>query len=85
MLDQVQQGLLGPVHVVEHRDEGPFAGELLEQASRRGEGLVARAFERALVASRDTERLANRRERRSLPVRRAVRHYDGGLALHGAE
>ena len=85
VLDQVEQRLLGPVDVVEHCDERLLAGEILEQAPRRGEHLVARALEHALVAAGMPERLANRRERRPLAVRRAARHDDARLALEGAE
>ena len=85
MLDQVEQRLLGPVDVVEDRDERTFAGELLEQASRRCEHLVARAVEHALVTPRVPERLANRRERRALAVGRAARDDSARLAVERAE
>src|SRR3989442_1342466 len=85
MLNQVEQCLLGPVDVVEDRDERTFAGELLEQAPRRCEHLIARAVEHALVTLRVPERLANRRECRALAVGRAARNDSARLAVERAE
>ncbi len=81
MLDQVEQGLLRPVDVVEHREERPLGGELLEQAPRRREHLVARAFEHGLVPAGRPERLPDRRERRSFAVGRAAGDDDARLAV----
>ena len=85
MLDQVEERFLGPVDVVEDGHERPLAGELLQQAPRRREYLVARSLQHALVAAGLSERLADRRERRALTVGRAAGDHHARVALDGAE
>ena len=42
VLDQVEQGRLGPVDVVEHDDDGPAPGERLEQLAHSPEAVLGR-------------------------------------------
>jgi hypothetical protein len=81
VLDQVEQGLLGPVDVVEHREKRLLRRELLEQAPGRREHLVARALEHGLVPARRAERFADGRKRCSLAVGRAAGDDDARLSI----
>ena len=58
VLDEVEEGRLGPVHVVEDRDERPVGRKVLEDLADGGEGLVARAVEYGLVAAGLSQELA---------------------------
>ena len=56
MLDQVEEGLLPPVHVVEDADERPLGGDRLEQLAEGPGDLLARG-DQLLVAEKSTDRL----------------------------
>ena len=66
VLDQVEEGGLGPVDVLEEDDEGPLPGERLEQAPGGPEDLLAiarrlRDADRLLEAVGERPRLVSRR------------------------
>ena len=80
VLDEVEEGRLGPVDVVEDGDHRALGGELFEEAARGGEDLVAAARKLSLVASGLPKQLAQRPERDPLAVGRAAADEHGRLA-----
>ena len=72
VLDEVEEGRLGPVDVVEGDDQRALGGKLLEHAARGGKDLVAAPLQRFLAAPGLAEQLAQRPERDPLSVGRAA-------------
>ena len=85
ILEQIKQRLLGPVNVIEHRDDRTSLRQLFEQAADSHEDLVARALQLGLVAPGLKEDLADRREGHSFTVRRATADQGDGVVLSSAD
>ncbi len=80
VLDEIEEGRLGPVHVVEADDERALASERLEPPPNLREDLLARAPERLLGKD-----LPHGPERDSLAVGETAPDEDAGLARDAVE
>ena len=80
VLDEIEKGRLGPVHVVEADDERALASQRLEPPPNLREDLLARPAERLLGKD-----LSYGPERDSLAVGEAAPDEDAGLACDAVE